>query len=54
MQAAGALSYPPFPLFSVIPAKQSVQKPYGHPANKAYSATPMPPLAIPAQSLPLA
>ncbi|MDD9816945.1 MAG: hypothetical protein OXU61_02220, partial [Gammaproteobacteria bacterium] len=27
----------------VVRTKQSVQKPYGHPANKAYSAIPMPP-----------
>ena len=33
-----------------LPLVQSVQKPRGHPANKAYSATPMPPLAIPAQA----
>ena len=37
-------------LLSAIPAKQSVQKPYGHAANKAYSAISAFYLVIPAKA----
>ena len=43
-------TYPSVHLLFAIPAQQCVQRPYGHPSNKAYSAIPMPPLAIPAQA----